>query len=85
MTALAFTAPAQDEPAFTPSANGSPSWLARQLPSGWLIAALLSWLGLDQLLLWRFLDIMPVWAYPLGALLIVGLCVTTFRAMPNLR
>jgi len=85
MTALAFTAPAQDEPAFIPPANGSPSWLAHQLPSGWLIAALLSWLGLDQLLLWRFLDIMPVWAYPLGALLIVGLCVATVRAMPDQR
>lgn len=86
MTALPFTAPSQDEPAFTPPpASESPSWLAHQLPAGWLIAALLLWLGLDQLLLWRFLDIMPVWAYPLGMLLIVGLCVATVRAMPDHR
>ncbi|QUT04439.1 hypothetical protein KFK14_15395 [Sphingobium phenoxybenzoativorans] len=53
------------------------------IPTGWLIGILATWLGLSQLLLWRFLNVMPVWAYPLGLLLlgalVWGLIRTTAR------
>lgn len=60
-----------------------PVLLARSIPSGWLLAVLIGWLGLDQLLLWRFLDVAPLWAYPVGALLIGGLCAAILRAIPD--
>lgn len=53
------------------------------VPSGWLLAALFGWLGLDQLLLWRFLDVMPAWAYGLGLVMIGALCHFAVRAMPD--
>ena len=58
-------------------------WPARQVPAGWLIAALLGWLALDQLLLWRFLGFAPLWPYPLAVLLVAGMGRVILRAMPD--
>jgi hypothetical protein len=54
----------------------------RVIPTGWLIGILATWLGLGQLLLWRFLNVMPVWAYPIGLLLLLLLCALV-RSLPR--
>lgn len=61
-------------------------WLARPVPAGWLVAALLLWLAGGQMLLWRFLDVAPWWAYALGAgatLSIIGGVLRAMRAFPG--
>ncbi len=77
-------------PSHTPADTGmlrggerSPSAgpLSLTMPAGWLIAALVAWLSLDQLLLWRFLDVMPLWAYALGGLMVGGLCAGIVLSM----
>lgn len=79
-TALAYPS-AQSSPHgdFTRGATGS--LLAASIPSGWIVAALIGWLGGSQLLLWRFLNIAPAWAYIGGIALTGGLCLWTVRAM----
>lgn len=57
--------------------------LGRVVPSGWVFAFLIGWLGLDQLLLWRFLGFAPIWAYPPAAFAILFLCRAILRAMPE--
>lgn len=54
-------------------------WLTLRVPSAALASGLILWLGLSQLLLWRFLDAMPLWAYPLGLLLIGMTCFGVVR------
>ena len=54
------------------------------IPTGWLIAILATWLGLSQLLLWRFLNVMPVWAYPLGLLLLGALVWSLARVISRM-
>lgn len=83
MTALAFTPTNPYEPMTPAPPAVRLSFLASPVPSGWILAALLAWLGVDQLLLWRFLDVMPLWGYAIGALAIGGLCATVLRTMPD--
>ncbi|UZW55097.1 hypothetical protein NUH86_16745 [Sphingobium sp. JS3065] len=50
---------------------------------GWIWAFLIIWFGGSQLLLWRFLDVAPIWAFPIGLLIIAGLCAFTIRVTKN--
>lgn len=59
-----------------------PSLLTRTVPTGWIAALLLGWLGLGQLLLWRFLDTLPPWAYLIGGATLIGVGVAIIRCTP---
>lgn len=53
--------------------------LDRMIPSGWLLAGLGVYLGLDALLLWRFLDFAPAWLYAAAAVPIAAGAALTVR------